>query len=51
MEAEKDAALFEKFKVSFFEEFRWSGNETVKVDTAKLTELFDRYFKSKDYPY
>jgi len=42
--------LFEKFNATFFEGFRWSGDETVKVDTAKLTELFDRYFESEDYP-
>ena len=48
--AERDAALFEQFKVAFFEGFLWSGDETVKVDTAKLTELFERCFKSKDYP-
>ena len=48
--AERDAALFEKFNVTFFERFLWSGDETVKVDTAKLIELFDRYFKSEDYP-
>jgi len=48
--AERDAALFEKFNVTFFEEFLWSGDETVKVDEVKLTELFDRYFRSDDYP-
>jgi len=48
--AERDAALFEKFNATFFEEFLWSGDETVKVDTAKLIELFDRYFESEDYP-
>ena len=49
--AEKDAASFEKFKAVLFEEFLWSGDETVKVDEVKLIELFERYFKSKDYPY
>jgi len=48
--AERDAASFEKFNATFFEGFLWSGDETVKVDTAKLIELFDRYFKSEDYP-
>jgi len=48
--AERDAASFEKFNATFFEGFLWSGDETVKVDTAKLTELFDRYVSSKDYP-
>ncbi len=48
--AKRDAASFEKFKAVFFKEFLWSGDETVKVDTAKLIELFDRYFKSQDYP-
>lgn len=48
--AERDAASFEKFNATFFEGFLWSGDETVKVDTAKLTELFDRYFRSEDYP-
>ena len=49
--AEKDAALFEKFKAVLFEEFLWGSDETVKVDEVKLIELFERYFKSKDYPY
>ena len=48
--AERDAASFEKFNATFFEGFLWSGDETVKVDTAKLIELFDRYFESEDYP-
>ena len=48
--AERDAASFEKFNATFFEGFLWSGDETVKVDTAKLIELFERCFKSKDYP-
>ncbi len=48
--AKRDAASFEKFNATFFEGFLWSGDETVKVDTAKLIELFDRYFKSEDYP-
>jgi len=48
--AERDAALFEKFKVAFFEEFPWRDDKAVKVNEAKLTELFDRYFKSEDYP-
>ena len=49
--AKRDAALFEKFKAALFEELRWSDDETVKVDEVKLIELFERYFKSKDYPY
>jgi hypothetical protein len=48
--AERDAALFEKFKTVLFEEFLWSSDETVKVDEVKLIELFERYFESKDYP-
>jgi hypothetical protein len=50
MPAKANTSPFEKFNVTFFEEFLWSGDETVKVDEAKLTELFERYFKSKDYP-
>ena len=49
--ATRDAASFEKFKAALLEEFLWSGDETVKVDEVKLIELFERYFKSKDYPY
>ena len=49
--AERDAASFEKFKAVLFKEFLWSSDETVKVDEVKLIELFERYFKSKDYPY
>ncbi len=48
--AERDAASFEKFKVAFFEEFRWRDDKAAKVNEAKLIELFERYFKSKDYP-
>ncbi len=48
--AKRDAASFEEFKAVLFEEFLWSGDETVKVDEVKLIELFERYFKSKDYP-
>jgi len=48
--AKRDAASFEKFKAVFFEEFLWRNDGAVKVDEAKLIELFDLYFKSKDYP-
>jgi len=48
--AERDAASFEKFKAVFFEEFLWRNDGAVKVDEAKLIELFDRYFKSENYP-
>lgn len=50
MPAKTNTSPFEKFKVAFFEEFRWRDDKAVKVNEAKLTELFDRYFQSEDYP-